>query len=82
MIGHTQDQLRELLRDANAFVANGERSLNVQEALVTKQDSEGRQSRESAKLLRNMREAQSLMKSHVRLLQSEMNDNSGSETEA
>lgn len=29
-----------------------------------------------------MREAQSLMKSHVRLLQSEINDNSGSETAA
>jgi hypothetical protein len=77
---HTQDQLRELLRDANAFVANGERSLNAQEALVTKQDSEGRQNRESAKLLCNMREAQSLMKSHVKLLQSEISDNGGSET--
>ena len=72
MIPHSRNQLIQLLRNADAFVANGKRHLGLQEARVAKQESDGRKKRESAKLLHNMREAQSLMVSHVRLLQSEI----------
>jgi hypothetical protein len=72
MIRHSRNQLLQLLRNANAFVANGERHLDLQEARIAKQERDGRQTRESAKLFRNMRETQSLMVSHVRLLRSEI----------
>ena len=72
MMRHSRDQLLQLLRDADAFVANGERHLGFQQARVAKQKSDGQQNPESAKLLCNLREAQSLMVDHVKLLQSEI----------
>jgi hypothetical protein len=69
-----------MLDKAKTAVADGERHLRAQEALVVEQDRTGRQKAESAKLLRNMREAQSLMMSHVRLLESEIKADDEAET--
>jgi hypothetical protein len=71
-----------MLDKAKTAVVNGERHLRAQEALLVEQDRKGRQKAESAKLLRNMREAQSLMISHVRLLASEIEADGEAETES
>jgi len=61
-----------MLDRANISVANGKRHLRAQEVLLVEQNRTGRQKAESAKLLRDMREAQSLMMRHGRLLESEI----------
>ena len=72
MAPHSQNRLLQMLDKAKTSVAEGERHLRAQEVLVAEQDRKGRQNAESDKLLRNMREAQSVMVSHVRLLESEI----------
>jgi hypothetical protein len=61
-----------MLDRANISVVDGERHLRAQEALLVEQNRTGRQRAESAKLLRNMPETQSLMMRHVKLLVSEI----------
>ena len=69
---HSRNLLLQMLHDAKSFVAHGEQNLRAQEALVGEQDRKRRQKGESAKLLRTMRETQSLMIGHVMLLESEI----------
>jgi hypothetical protein len=72
MAPHDRNEILEMLRKADAAVADGAQHLSAQEARVTEQELSGRRNAESARLLRNMRETQSLMMSHVRLLKSEL----------
>jgi hypothetical protein len=69
---HSRSLIRDMLRSASVSVAEGEQRLRTLEALVMQQDLKGRRSAESVRLLRNMRETQSLMQQHVRLLVSEL----------
>jgi hypothetical protein len=63
-----------MLHTANTFVADGERHLYAQEGLMVEQKRTGRQRAESAKLLSNMYETQCLMMAHVRLFESELQE--------
>ena len=57
MQAHSRNLLLQMLDRANISVVDGERHLRAQEALLVEQNRTGRQRAESAKLLRNMRNA-------------------------
>jgi hypothetical protein len=77
---HSRNLLLQMLHEAKSSVSDGEKRLRSQEALVVEQDHKGWQKAESAKLLRIMRETQSLMMRHVRLLESETKAHGEAET--
>ena len=73
---HPPETLKRLLSRAKDHIAEGEARLVAQETRVVELDlkgkANGREGRESSKLLRIMRETQNLQIGHVRLLEREL----------
>ena len=75
---HPSETLKRLLSRAKDHIAEGEARLVAQEARVAelelKGKANGREGRESSKLLKVMRDTQTLQVGHVRLLERELGE--------
>ncbi|MGB8627781.1 MAG: hypothetical protein WCD69_00095 [Xanthobacteraceae bacterium] len=69
---HIDLVIQELLPQARTFVAEGQRRLAAQEAIVDGLEAAGRNKPESKKLLANLRQSMALQIGHMKLLEREI----------
>ena len=73
MVSHTRTLIEQMLSDAEAFVADGERRLEAQRIRVAALEKAGRAADQSRRLLKIMEQTQVLQRGHIAMLKRDLN---------